>query len=301
MPIMELQDHEVTIIDDITQGHYCFTDGVGKMSFSLARDVSQQLKLEYTPSAFQIRLGGAKGVLMVSSYLSKRQVQLRPSQIKFESSHTMLEVVRPAVFLPATLNRQSIVLLSARGIRDEVFVNKTHDMMRTLDRGLEDATTAVQMLTDNMDPYGICQSMARMIRAGFLRRKDPHLMNLMNTFRVSRLKDLKQKTKIAVSQGASLMGVVDDTSSLDENEIFVQVSRAVNFGSNREGQKRTVVTGECVIFRNPCFQPGDVRVVKAVDCQRLHHMHDVVVFSAAGRRDLPSMLSGGDLDGDDYT
>ncbi|ORY97352.1 RNA dependent RNA polymerase-domain-containing protein [Syncephalastrum racemosum] len=300
-PVTMLQSNEVTIIDDITQGPYCFTDGVGKISFSLARDISQQLKLDHTPSAYQIRLGGAKGVLMVSSFLSKRQVQLRPSQIKFESSHTMLEVVRPAVFLSATLNRQSIILLSARGIRDSVFIDKTREIMRTLDRGLEDASAAVRMLSDNVDPYGISQSMARMIRAGFLNRKDPHLMNLMNVFRVSKLKDLKQKTKIDVSQGAFLMGVVDDTSSLEENEIFVQVSQAVNFGTNKETQKRTVITGECVIFRNPCFHPGDVRVVQAVDCPKLRHMHDVVVFSAAGRRDLPSMLSGGDLDGDDYT
>jgi RNA-dependent RNA polymerase len=73
------------------------------------------------------------------------------------------------------------------------------------------------------------------------------------------------------------------------------------------------------------FQSGDIRVVKAVDCDDLLHLvgrqlfvpltrmqHDVVVLPANGDRDLAryikiparllvSQCSGGDLDGDDYT
>lgn len=35
--------------------------------------------------------------------------------------------------------------------------------------------------------------------------------------------------------------------------------------------------------------PGDVRLVTAVDCPKLHHLYNVVVFSTRGQRDLPSM------------
>jgi RNA-dependent RNA polymerase len=38
----------------------------------------------------------------------------------------------------------------------------------------------------------------------------------------------------------------------------------------------------------------------AVNAKELHHLRNVVVFSQKGDRDLPNMLSGGDLDGDDY-
>ncbi|KAK5017650.1 hypothetical protein LTR60_001847 [Cryomyces antarcticus] len=51
------------------------------------------------------------------------------------------------------------------------------------------------------------------------------------------------------------------------------------------------------------MHPGDVQVVKAVDVppnSPLNALHNCIVFSAKGERDLPSMLSGGDLDGDLY-
>ncbi|CAJ0750121.1 20050_t:CDS:2, partial [Entrophospora sp. SA101] len=64
---------------------------------------------------------------------------------------------------------------------------------------------------------------------------------------------------------------------------------------------RTVITGPCVVFRNPCFHPGDIRVVTAVKVKALDYLVDVLVFPTLGYRDLPSQCSGGDLDGDDFT
>jgi RNA-dependent RNA polymerase len=46
---------------------------------------------------------------------------------------------------------------------------------------------------------------------------------------------------------------------------------------------------------------GDIRRVQAVDHARLRHLVNVIVFNVRGARDLPNMLGGGDLDGDDYT
>ncbi|KAK1090155.1 hypothetical protein LTR48_008854, partial [Friedmanniomyces endolithicus] len=51
------------------------------------------------------------------------------------------------------------------------------------------------------------------------------------------------------------------------------------------------------------MHPGDIQVVNAVDVPEnspLKKLSNVVVFSQHGDRDLPSMLSGGDLDGDLY-
>jgi RNA-dependent RNA polymerase len=56
----------------------------------------------------------------------------------------------------------------------------------------------------------------------------------------------------------------------------------------------------CIVGRNPSLHPGDIRVVEAVDCPALHGLKDVVVFPATGDRPVPNMLSGGDLDGDDF-
>ena len=43
-----------------------------------------------------------------------------------------------------------------------------------------------------------------------------------------------------------------------------------------------------------------MRIVRAVDKPMLHHYKNVVVFPQLGDRDIPSMCSGGDLDGDDF-
>jgi len=52
------------------------------------------------------------------------------------------------------------------------------------------------------------------------------------------------------------------------------------------------------------MHPGDIQVAEAIDVPEGHpltQVYNCVVFSQKGARDLPSMLSGGDLDGDLYT
>ena len=45
---------------------YCFSEGIGKISAELAREVATKCGLENSvPSAFQIRYGGYKGVVAV--------------------------------------------------------------------------------------------------------------------------------------------------------------------------------------------------------------------------------------------
>jgi RNA-dependent RNA polymerase len=118
--------------------------------------------------------------------------------------------------------------------------------------------------------------------------------------------------KLLVKDGAFCLGVIDETATLRGHsyvtevdpsarqrrdllpQIFLQVPDHENKGQYR------VVTGLCVIGRNPSLHPGDLRVVEAVDIPALRHLKDVVVFPLQGDRDVPSMCSGGDLDGDDY-
>jgi hypothetical protein len=71
----------------------------------------------------QIRHGGAKGVLSRNSLLQGRQMQLRPSQLKFGSSHPQLEVCSVAAWLPAYLNRQVIMMMEHNGVPEQVRMN----------------------------------------------------------------------------------------------------------------------------------------------------------------------------------
>ncbi|CAB5393779.1 unnamed protein product [Rhizophagus irregularis] len=97
------------------------------------------------------------------------------------------------------------------------------------------------------------------------------------------------------SDGAFLLGVLDETKSLKENEVYCCTSDPCNPSS------RKWITGTCIVYRNPCFHPGDVRIVKAVKCDALKDLVDVLVFPQVGERDIPNQCSGGDLDGDDFT
>lgn len=287
-------------IDDVVRNGYTFSDGVGKISPALAREVAVSMDLKVVPSAFQFRFGGAKGVLTVSNFLEGRKIQLRPSQIKFESDHYMLEVIRVSNLIPGYLNRQAITILSSLGVPDEVFMEKMEHMISAMNKMLGNPNEAIRTLMSNVDEFGTARSMARIIQAGFLEKADPYIVNLVNMFRVSMLKDLKKKAKIHVPKGAFLLGVMDETNTLQEGEVFCQISMPASTEGGGSSAKR-VITGDTVVFRNPCFHPGDIRVVKAVDYPQLHHLCDVLVFSSQGFRDIPSMCSGGDLDGDDYT
>ncbi|CAO3579317.1 unnamed protein product [Absidia cylindrospora] len=70
MAIMQLRKNQVEYIDDIILNNYTFSDGVGNISRGLAKEVARRMSLRVIPSAFQFRLGGAKGILVVSDKLN---------------------------------------------------------------------------------------------------------------------------------------------------------------------------------------------------------------------------------------
>ncbi|CAG8594773.1 3523_t:CDS:2 [Diversispora eburnea] len=293
--IAQLRVTDIKEIHDIERNKYNFSDGTGKISPNLAKHIATTLELKTTPCAFQFRLAGYKGVLCISKYLRGQQIQVRPSQLKFESNHNVLEIIRGSCMITAYLNRQAITLLSTLGIADKIFIDMKDEQVAELDKMLKSDPTAIRVLQQNIDEYGMTRILADLVKAGFLSRRDPYLVNLISLFRIVVLRDLKKKAKIRVSDGAFLLGVLDETESLKEDEIYVCKSDPNNPNA------RHVFKGTCIVFRNPCFHPGDIRVVTAVECKNLDHLIDVAVFPSVGYRDIPSQCSGGDLDGDDFT
>jgi RNA-dependent RNA polymerase len=77
--------------DDVKVGKYTFTDGAGRCSQSLAVAAARVLgykgaNIQARPSAIQVRIGGAKGILVVSDALPEWRYQLRDSMIKFNTN-----------------------------------------------------------------------------------------------------------------------------------------------------------------------------------------------------------------------
>ena len=64
-----------------------------------------------------------------------------------------------------------------------------------------------------------------------------------------------------------------------------------------------VILGAANIYRNPCLDPGDLRIVQAVNRTELHEWPNVLLLPASKscQRSLSSECSGGDLDGDQFS
>ncbi|KAK5013587.1 hypothetical protein LTR39_003572, partial [Cryomyces antarcticus] len=158
--------------EDVERNGYCFTDGVGKISSFLAQVIAVEVGLpnpnEDPPSLVQFRLGGCKGVLTVSSDAKMREIYIRRSQYKFPAMHQGLEIIRTAAFSTATLNQQIILVLSALGVPDEIFVAKLRKMLVDLEQAISDEQMALQLLQKNVDFNQMTLTLATMILDGFM-------------------------------------------------------------------------------------------------------------------------------------
>lgn len=297
-------------ISDVEEGKFCFTDGVGKISPVLAHFVAQDWNLDTTPSAFQFRMGGCKGILVTWPEIKGTEVHIRPSQHKFPAKYNGLEIIRCSHFSCATLNRQTIMILSCLGVSDEVFTDMLREQVSNYDAALTNENKAIELLSAYVDENMTTTTIADMVKDGFMHTNEPFFRTILQLWRSWSIKALKEKARIIVEQGAFVLGCADETGTLRGHsaategqqkierdqlpQIFLQVPDPQDRGTYK------VITGLCIVGRNPSLHPGDIRVVEAVDVPQLRGLKDVVVFPLKGDRDIPGMLSGGDLDGDDF-
>ena len=293
-------------------GH-TFTDGVGKISQALAKLTSDQLGLAEPPSTFQFRLGGCKGVLTTWPDVDDQTIHIRQSQYKFAANHEGLEINRWSQFGGAFLNRQIISVLSILGVSDEVFTRKMRQQLTNLEEAMTDPDLAEDLLLAAVDANQMTVALASMILDGFQEAREPFAMSMLNLWRAWSTKYLKEKAKLFVPEGAFLLGCTDETRTLQGHFISRQVDESAPYGEQLEALPEVfvqilrnhddipqVITGPMSLARNPSLHPGDIRVVRGVDIPELRHLVNVVVLPQTGDRDLASMCSGGDLDGDDY-
>lgn len=124
---------------------------------------------------------------------------------------------------------------------------------------------------------------------------DHFLQAVVELAAIIRLRDLKYKGRIPVEKGMKLMGVMDHTGTLKHDEVYCPWIDA-------DGH-RQVHIGQVAVTRSPTNHPGDVQFARSVDVpldSPLRELHNLILFSQYGERDLPSQLGGGDLDGDLY-
>ncbi|KAI6778657.1 RNA-dependent RNA polymerase [Emericellopsis cladophorae] len=280
-----------------------FSDGVGTISKG-----AMEIFWKYLPESaaavtcFQIRYGGAKGMLSLDTRLPGKMICIRNESMQKFQSNDLKEVgicdtaSRP---LRLMLNRQMIKILEDMGTRDQWFIdlqNKELRFLRAVTASANNTSTFLrhQLIGTNM---GFPQFIRELYYLGIDYRRDVFLRTVVENVVLRELRLLKHKARIPVEQGVTLFGIMDETGFLKEGEIYITSDKANQIA-------KPPSKGFALVTRSPALHPGDIQVVNMVEPpidSPLRSLTNCVVFSRNGRRDLPSQLSGGDLDGDLYS
>ncbi|KAJ1307617.1 hypothetical protein OPQ81_001714 [Rhizoctonia solani] len=303
-----------------------FSDGCGTISRELARDVWRSMlehlpasrqgfhhENEQPPPAFQIRIGGSKGMVRLDPKLEGRVLGIRPSMTKFEADHDLsLEIARAFVtYSPCFLNRPLIVLLWSGGVEDEVFVDLMKDALAEINSGMATLDGVAKQLIANRlgAPFHLASTFNRLARLELsldqpgVRTSGLHKILNATLFHIKR--DLKHKARIKVPASYTLVGVCDEDEYLRPRQIYACVQ---HFDQRNGKADIRYLEGRYLVTRSPVIHPGDAQVVWAIGKPppdspfygEGNNLPNIVVFSSIGDRPIPNMLGGGDLDGDLY-
>ncbi|KAL8638350.1 MAG: hypothetical protein Q9228_004498 [Teloschistes exilis] len=292
-----------------------FSDGVGTCSAAILDRIhaayAQSRRLK--PTVCQIRYAGAKGMISLDERLEGEALCLRQSMIKFQADATQIEICG-AGFRPLSmfLNRQLIKILEDLGVPSQAFVELQDEAVEQLRITSENPVNAGYYLQRN--GIGKATRLSWLVHKlhyiGISFSDDGFLRDTLELSVLIQLRELKYRSRIYVERGFTAygkliyssivdfakqkQGIMDETEFLKEGQIYCSV---------KNEKTGLILTGRVVITRCPALHPGDVQYVDAVDVPQdspLRAVHNCVVFSSKGKRDLPSQLSGGDLDGDLY-
>ncbi|KAJ0094284.1 hypothetical protein Patl1_15573 [Pistacia atlantica] len=214
---------------------YVFSNGIGKISATLAHMVAGKCGFRTVPSAFPIRYAGYKGVVAVDP-TSSIKLSMRPSMSKYKSDNVGLDILEWSKYQPCYLNRQLVILLSTLGVRDYVFEKKQKYVISQLDTILTDPLKAQEAL-NLMSSGEITHILKDMLDYYSKPHEEPFLLMVLQIFRLSILKDLKTKTRIFIPRGRAMMGCLDETGILKYGQVFVQCSgRQTELSTNSSGR-----------------------------------------------------------------
>ncbi|KKK14548.1 hypothetical protein AOCH_004250 [Aspergillus ochraceoroseus] len=290
--------HDVTSTD----GSRVFSDGVGTISLGAVEAIRDMLPLKKgIPTCFQIRLGGAKGMLSLNTSLNGSRIHLRPSMIKFDSKDMGdLEICDMASKpIPLVLNRQVIKILEDMGVPEAWFYKLQKIRVDQLRNATATTKNTAKFLKrqDVGGPIRLHKLFLEFSRLGLEYKRVPFIRSIVEAVILRELRLLKHKARIPVEKGITLFGIMDETGFLKENQVYVTFDTMGDRFLPPPGNCRLLVT------RCPSLYDGDIQYVSNQLPPKDHPLtahRNCIVFSQRGQRDLPSKLSGGDLDGDLY-
>ncbi|CZT05498.1 related to RNA-dependent RNA polymerase (involved in quelling) [Rhynchosporium agropyri] len=342
-PTIVLKPEQIRLVDkDITfsldpnkeDPKNVMNDGCGKISPNLALKITQKLGLSYLPTAFQGRIGEAKGLWVVDRYEKGGNdwIETYPSQRKWERgegnsaewndpSHLTFEVLKCSGPLKsADLNLQFLPLLMDRAKNPQRMKRALSDILKQglalkveeIVNAMDDPQSFRKFVRDNNPNLkerlkgGIAfkaglpvvreERLNIFLDAGFDPRKLMFMKIMAKAAFKSKTDELKEKLNITVGRSTYAYMVPDFWGVLEADEVYIDFS---SFIDNVSGFSGATLSGdEILVARSPAHFVSDIQKVKAVIKAELVGLKDVIVFSAKGKPSLADKLSGGDFDGD---
>lgn len=309
------------------------SDGCARISVAAAALISKYIgTAESVPSAFQGRIGNAKG-LWVKSIDRKRDAQdpiwieTTASQRKFvrheedrddahyNSHRTTFDLLAWSDQLSSSQMSVSLLgILHDRGVSKSSIAQLVRTQMDfekdIFFDALEDPASLLKWISTRLpgapsdnDPSSLQASMpklrseriTRLVRAGFQPFTCYYLSDLIKKGFDDWLNRLGNRLEIRIPHSTFAFGVADFQHVLKPGEIFLSFSRALP-----GVELPCLYERDVLVARYPMHRPSDVQKVRAIYHPKLVSIQDVVVFSARGGFPLAEKLSNGDYDGDRY-
>jgi hypothetical protein len=198
------------------------------------------------------------------------------------------------------LNEQLIKILEDMDVEPRFFLDIQAKEIERLQSTTSSAKTASKFLKSQSigDRIKLPRFIEKIQELQLSFQDDNFLTDVVEAALLIQLRALKYKARIPVKDGFTLIGILDETGILEEGQIFciVDVDGRARVITGKDGQR-------VIITRSPALHPGDVQLATAVkvpESSPLMQLRNCICFSQKGTRDLPSKLSGGDLDGDTF-
>lgn len=232
------------VAPDIETNGVCFSDGIGRGSVKLFQKLREILNLSQFISAFQVRVGGIKGV--ISIYDQEEDVMFRKSMKKFESDHDKLEVLNYSEPFQLFLNRHVVFLLSSYGVPDEVFLSLQYNTIADCIEALTDGKKSYQFVKSNSKVFDWDAFPEHQIVL------EPMFRQMMISTAIEFFSNIVNHANIHVKEGRVLIGVLDETNTLKYGEVYAHIVEA-NF--------EIELCGKVLVYRNPCVLSTDIRIL----------------------------------------
>lgn len=309
------------------------TDGCGRISYMLARDIWAYYGKpgQDVPSAFQARIGGAKGLWHVDYTnahpdVGKRGywIEVRDSQLKIkphpahrknaDKFQRTFEVVKYSSGCdPGHLNVQLINIMHHCQVPKSRFREVLHDdigeYLGSLNKSIDDphllrvwSQTHHRPSSDTIEfcggmPNQREEELNCLLESGFRAESCWYLNECVKGLLKQELDAYVEKLRIKVEASTSVFCIPDPLGILAPGEVQLNFSKP-KINPLTGLLEMELESPKVLVGRNPAHLASDIQAVKAVHHRELRHLKDVIIFPVRGQFPLADWLSGGDYDGD---